>query len=244
MLVMPANSTGWFWHSLARETSTIGHLYSPDAQTGPWPWFPYALDCGAFSCWDMKKNEFNYDKWATVEPKWRALIYWAKTATQQPLWAIAPDIPGNALQTILRWTRYAGYLVANGITPAVAVQDGMTVADVKALLPEPKVICIGGSTEWKWSTVEMWASNFNRVHVLRCNSPTKLDYLKELGVESCDGTGWNRGNKTQTVGLEQWARRNGTNEFTQIPLHTYTCRGKVKKDVQKQLEWQWFETIS
>ena len=44
MIVMPANATGWFWHCLARETGRIGHLYSPGAQRGPWPWFPFALD--------------------------------------------------------------------------------------------------------------------------------------------------------------------------------------------------------
>ena len=46
MIVMPANSSGWFWHSLARETGRLGHLYSPGGQMGPWPWFPYALDKG------------------------------------------------------------------------------------------------------------------------------------------------------------------------------------------------------
>ena len=240
MLVMPANSVGWFWHILARETGCIGHLYSPGAQTGPWPWFPYALDNGAFSCWDMKSNVFNYEKWATVEPHWRELIYWASTATQRPRWAIAPDIPGNSEQTILRWTRYAGYIVARGLTPAVAVQDGMTVFDVRSLIPKAEVICVGGTTEFKWSTVEMWAKEFPRVHVLRCNSPSKLDYLNRLGVESCDGTGWNRGNKEQTSGLEVWARRNARPDIDQTLLHTYTCRGKIKKDVQKQLEWAWF----
>ena len=35
MLVMPANSTGWFWHCLGRETGRIGHLFSPGAQRGP-----------------------------------------------------------------------------------------------------------------------------------------------------------------------------------------------------------------
>ena len=81
----------------------------------------------------------------------------------------------------------------------------MTVEDALALKPD--VICIGGTTEWKWATVEMWVKAFPRVHVLRVNSPTKLDWLESIGVESCDGTGWNRGDKTQTFGLEQWARQ-------------------------------------
>lgn len=97
MIVMPANSTGWFWHSLARETGRIGHLYSPRAQTGPWPWFPYALDNGAFSC-----------------------------------------------------------------------------------------------------------------------------ELESMGVESCDGTGWLRGDKTQTAGVEEWARSRA--QPITSPLWPHTCK--------------------
>ena len=239
MIVMPANATGWFWHILARETGRIGHLFSPGAQCGPWPWFPYALDNGAFSCWDMKTNDFDYDKWAKVEPQWKALVYWSKTATQQPRWAIAPDIPGNAEQTILRWTRYAGYLVSNGIVPAVAVQDGMIAKDVKLLTPQPEVICVGGTTEWKWETVEMWKRHFTRVHVLRVNSPDRLHYLEQLGIESCDGTGWNRGDSRQTSGLEYWARDVGKMKPHNSFIAGFTCRKPRKKDIQKQIEWAW-----
>lgn len=202
MLVMPANSSGWFWHCLARETGRIGHLFSLGAQRGPWPWFPYALDNGAFSCWNQEDNSFDYGKWSDTYPKWRQLVYWAACATQRPLWAIVPNIPGNCDGTIVKWKAHAREVLDSEIPAALAVQDGMTVEMVKTLQPHPVVICVGGSTEWKWSTVEMWAKAFKRVHVLRCNSPDKLDYLESLGVESCDGTGWNRGDKRQKVGLE------------------------------------------
>lgn len=241
MRVMPANSSGWFWHCLARETGRIGHLFSPQDQRGPWPWLPYALDNGAFSCWNMKTNEFDEDKWEKKESHWRELIYWARTATQQPLWAIAPDVIGNATKTIARYSRYAGLIKANGLLPAVAVQDGMSVQDVKRLIPEPVCVCIGGTTEWKWETVEMWKASFERVHVLRCNSPEKLYWLEELGIESCDGTGWNRGDKRQTSGLETWARQpDKIQPMSDIELYHFTCRSKAKKDKQKQLEWAWF----
>lgn len=230
MLVMPSNSTGWFWHCLARETGRVGHLYSPDSQRGPWPWFPYALDNGAFACWDMATNIFDGSKWGEVYPKWQRLLYWAASCPQRPRWAIVPDTPGCAVGTLTKWAAYAQQVIDAEIPPALAVQDGMTVEEVKALYPAPVVICIGGTTEFKWSTVEMWAASFPRVHVLRCNSPEKLHYLESLGVESCDGTGWNRGDRKQTAGLESWAREHATPQLHS--LTPYVSRSKKTKQMR------------
>lgn len=220
MIVMPANSSGWFWHSLARETGKLGHLFSPGGQRGPWPWLPYALDNGAFSCWDRKSNAFDDETWVVTEKAWQRLIVWSQCVALKPLWAIVPDVPGNSERTLERWHQYA-----NGLTHcprALAVQDGMTVADVQALKVKPDVIAVGGTDEWKKSTVEMWARTFPRVHLLRCNSPTWLPELEALGVESCDGTGWARGDRKQTAGLEEWARSRAVP--TTSPLWPFVCR--------------------
>ena len=217
---MPANSTGWFWHCLARETGKLGHLFSPLAQRGPWPWFPYALDNGAFSAWNPQNNSFDETQWN--EHAWRCLMVWAASQTQKPMWAIVPDRPGCAQQTIKKWSQYAGIVREIGIPLALAVQDGMTAEVVKALDPLPDVIAVGGSTNWKWETVEMWAKAFKRVHLLRCNMPDKLEYLEGIGIESCDGTGWCRGNRKQTSGLEAFVRKNASPITS--PLASFVCR--------------------
>ncbi len=220
---MPSNSTGWFWHCLARETGRLGHLFSPGGQRGPWPWFPYALDNGAYSCWDKRTNSFNHAKWSVTEAAWQRLIVWSQIVAAKPMWAIVPDVPGNASATFDRWAEYAPGLTS--APRALAVQDGMTVAMVKCLLPTPVVICIGGSDEFKWGTVKDWARSFPRVHLLRCNSPDRLYELESMGIESCDGTGWNRGNRKQTAGVEEWARsaepRKPPNH---CDLHPFVCR--------------------
>lgn len=227
MLVMPANSTGWFWHCLARETGKIGHLYSPGAQCGPWPWFPFALDNGAFSCWDMQTNRFDDAKWKSeIEPKWLQLLRWAAPG-EQARWAIVPDRPGCSETTLQLWGRHVQTVIDFGIPPAIAVQDGMTVEDVQRLRPAPVVVAVGGTTEWKWATVELWAKAFKRVHLLRCNMPDKLEYLQKLGVESCDGTGWNRGNRVQTQGLENWARKDPSPKI--FAMSPYVSRAKHKE---------------
>jgi hypothetical protein len=220
VIVMPANSSGWFWHALARETGRLGHLYSPGAQRGPWPWFPYALDNGAFSCWEPDTNTFDAEKWEATERAWHRLVVWSQIAAIKPRWAIVPDVPGNAEATLHRWAEYAPALTS--VPRALAVQDGMTVEQVRALSPAPAVVCVGGSTEWKWSTVEMWSKAFERVHLLRCNSPTKLYELEAMGIESCDGTGWNRGDRKQTEGLERWARSKARPRWDE--LTPYVCR--------------------
>jgi hypothetical protein len=98
----------------------------------------------------------------------------------------------------------------------------MTPASVRALKIQPDVIAVGGSTEWKWATVAEWAREFPRVHLLRCNSPTRLYELEAMGVESCDGTGWGRGDRRQTAGLEGWARSRA--KPVDFPLWPHNCR--------------------
>lgn len=226
MIVMPSNSSGWFWHSLARETGRLGHLFSPRGQRGPWPWLPYALDNGAFACWDSSENTFDDDKWVATEQAWRELLFWAECAPIKARWAIVPDVPGNSKATLARWPVYAPAVTTAGISLALAVQDGMTPDDVRQLATQPDVICVGGSTEWKWNTIAMWAEHFPRVHLLRCNAPDKLDYLEALGVESTDGTGWNRGDRKQTAGLETWCRKQA--KPTHEPLWPHVCRARKR----------------
>lgn len=226
---MPSNSSGWFWHCLARETGKLGHLFSPGGQRGPWPWLPYALDNGAFACWEPTSNTFDAAKWAQTEQSWRHLLVWAQCAPMAARWAIVPDIPGNSEATLEQWATYAPDVIAAGIPLALALQDGMTPDDVARLNPKPAVVCVGGSTEWKWKTVAMWCEHFDRVHILRCNASDKLDYLETLGVESTDGTGWNRGDRKQTSGLENWCRKNPTP--TTEPIWPHASRKQCRNQL-------------
>src|SRR4051812_44596219 len=106
MIVMPSNASGGMWHCLARETNRLGHLHSPGSQRGPWPWFPYALDNGAFSCGNPADNSFDADKWRQTEIRWKQLLFWAQCHKQKPLWAIVPDRPGHAEETFRKWSEF------------------------------------------------------------------------------------------------------------------------------------------
>lgn len=200
----------WQLHCIARETGKLGHLHSPRTQIGPWPWFPYAIDNGAFACWDEETNTFNYDRWERQEIEWRNLLLWAELNDQQPEWAVVPDVVGDAKTTLERWVEYAPLVRACGFPLAIAAQDGMAPSDVRALDIQPDVIAIGGSTEFKKETLELWLSEFPRIHILRFNISDRLHELEERGVESIDGTGWFRDVPLKMAALEKWARETAT----------------------------------
>jgi hypothetical protein len=193
MMIFPANNVGTRIGWLAGKTGKVGLLFSPGAQRDPYR-LPFALDNGRFISWANNKP------WS--EATWRKLLWFAECQRQPPLWVLVPDVVLNAKKTREEWDRYAPEL-SQRFTLAYAVQDGSVPEDVPG---EAAVVFVGGSTEWKWQTVRLWAEIFPRVHVGRVNSPSRLPELEAMGVESCDGTGWFRGGgkSKQAIGLERY----------------------------------------
>jgi hypothetical protein len=184
MMVMPANASNATVHFLAgKHPGSVGWLIGPSSvkKTKMRRWMPYALDNDAFQSFS-KGVEWN-------EMAWVEMIEWASRQEFKPEWALVPDVVGDKCGTLERWTKYNSIVSGHGFKTAFAVQDGMIESDVPIGVD---VLFVGGTTEWKWATVEMWAKRFKRVHVGRVNSVNKLYYLKGLGVESVDGTGWFR----------------------------------------------------
>jgi len=200
MIVMPANNTGIRIGWLAgRYPGRIGHLFSPRTgrmQSGPFEFCPYALDNGAFAAGE---------NWS--ESAWFELLDWAKLSGQRPEWAIVPDVVGDRLRTLRKWEIYAPQLSRYGWPLAFAVQDGMTREDVPR---DADVIFVGGTTEWKWLTMADWCRDFPRVHVGRVNSYRRLWQCHEAGAQSCDGTGWTRGDQVQWRGLKAYLEESTT----------------------------------
>ena len=186
MIVMPANNSGIrvgyvasrYEHAPAR----LGHLYSPGGQTGPHAFMPYALDNGAFGCWTRKEPFAEYP--------WRDLLDWAANSGQRPLWALVPDSVGDRDATLRMWDTFAPVVTGYGWPLACAAQDGMEPSDVPA---EASTVFMGGSTEWKWSSLSAWAAAFpGRLHVGRVNGLRQLRLCADVGAASCDGTGFGR----------------------------------------------------
>lgn len=162
-----------------RYTEQIGHLFSPSYWRPPRPGVPYVLDNDAFGAW-RKGTAWNESAWLAMLDK--------AARTFAPLWALVPDVVANREATLANWARYRDVVAQRGWPCAFAVQDGMTLRDVPR---DADVVFVGGTTEWKWSTVAMWCREFPRVHVGRVRT-TKLRLCEWLGAESVDGTGWFR----------------------------------------------------
>jgi hypothetical protein len=190
MIIMTADHISRVLRRLADEhPGRIGHLFSGGK------WFrdhlgPYALDNGRF----------------TAGAEWHPLQVFdlycrAGKMPTPPRFLLVPDVVGDWPATMREWGIWQPVLQQLGWPLAVAVQDGATAADVRTL-PGVKVVFVGGSTRFKWSTFAQWCTQFPRVHIGRVNTPREAWRCWMAGAESIDGTGWMR-TDVQREGLKQ-----------------------------------------
>lgn len=197
-MVMPANSATWLVHYWQGLYGGLGHLYTPERKEVGYPHIPHAIDPGTYS-YACRGQMGDWDP-----DRYMRMLDWAATQPKPPLWVGCPDWPFSWSISRELWHTWRADVAAYGWPVALVVQDGATVEEVRTM--DADVIFVGGSTDWKWATVADWAAAFPRVHIGRCNSPAKLYELYDLGIESCDGTGWFRGKAPQVVGLEEFLR--------------------------------------
>lgn len=197
MRVFPANNTKWIVHYWAGRYGNLGHLYSPTRSESPFPHLPYALDNGA---WIAFKNRETWRPEAFL----RHVDKYAHMR-HRPLWVVAPDVVGNAIETLDNWEAWRERLAGEfELLVALAVQDGMESLDLSAYT-SPDLLFVGGSTwAWKRATIAHWCALSPRVHVGRVNTAAALDLCEAAGVESCDGTGWFKGRAAQLIELGEF----------------------------------------
>lgn len=197
MIVMPSNTrgivTGWL---MGKWEGRVGHLFSPGGYTRSYPFAPFALDNGKFPVW---QKGLKWDGDAYV-----GLLDRVKDSGASPSWVLVPDVVADRDGTLREWDVWCHRLSQYGWPLAFAAQDGMEADDVPS---EAAVVFVGGTTEWKRRTMHGWCSEFDRVHVGRINTSKWLWECHEAGAESCDGTGWMRGDQDQFDGLVDYLTR-------------------------------------
>lgn len=162
--------------------------------------FPYCLDNGAWSDFTAG-TAFDDDAFEALVDKMGAGADFI----------VLPDIVAGgraSLEMSLRWMnrcRSACDLVL------IAVQDGMTPADLRPFLGEHVGIFLGGSTEWKLATMRQWGELSIDVgcwyHVARVNTGRRFRMAHAAGADSIDGSSASRFAKT--LPLLERARRQG-----------------------------------
>lgn len=205
MLIMGQSNRIWHYWS-GKHPGSVGILIGPSygKKVPIDKWMPFALDNDAFTAWRDKKP------W-DVEA-WRKMLSWVRMTRLVPIWAAVPDVVADRKATIDNWKCYASQIIDLGWPTAFCVQDGMTPRDVPS---EASVIFVGGSDGWKYPNLEMWTSNFPRVHCARVNSIQMFEACERLGCESIDGTGWFRDASRWMPRLEAFieGHRNKTPKF-------------------------------
>lgn len=110
---------------------------------------------------------------------------------------VAPDIVAGGLASLALTESWLPRLPGLRL---VAVQDGIMPSDVRPLLGPTVGIFVGGSTEWKLSTMPTWGRLAKEVgcylHVGRVNTKRRIYMCSFVGADSFDGTSVSRYAKT------------------------------------------------
>lgn len=169
------------------------------AQAG-WLW---AADNGCFS------DRWDADKW----------LRWLGGSHPRSgcLFAVCPDVVGDAVLTMHRWYRYSSEIRRLRYPVAYVAQD---LADDDLVAWDADCLFIGGSTEFKMSDIAFRLAIKARrrgmwVHVGRVNSFRRYKAWAPY-ADSCDGTFLAFGPATNFPKLMAWIERHDANPQLEI----------------------------
>ena len=159
---------------------------------------PYALDNGAWTAFQQQRQ---FDE----RLFWRAVEQMGENAD----WIVLPDIVAGGQASLDYSIAWMNRLRGLPTKQLIAVQDGVTLDDVRDFLNPMVGIFVGGTTEWKESTVHEWGLLARRtccyLHVGRVNSARRIRLCAAAGADSIDGTSASR--FSTTIGRLDIARR-------------------------------------
>lgn len=134
------------------------------------------------------------DCFGTRYPGDKAWLAWlVRNAADAPtcLFAVAPDVVGDAAATLARSAPHLPAIRGLGYPAALVAQDGLEHLDIP--WDTFDVLFIGGTTAWKLgaaarSIVADAKTRGKHVHMGRVNSERRYRYAHAIGCDSVDGT--------------------------------------------------------
>lgn len=144
--------------------------------------FPYALDNGAWTDF-QRGRDFDNEKFRRLVDEFGS----------HADWIIAPDIVAGGVRSLRLSMLWLPHLLLRCRLVLIAVQDGMTPADLAAIVMPKRIgIFLGGSTDWKVANMRCWgefcAEHGVYYHVGRVNSVKRIALACFAGADSIDGT--------------------------------------------------------
>lgn len=141
--------------------------------------FRYAIDNGAWTAYQQKRP-FDGDAF-------RKLVESHGAGAD---WIALPDIVGGGMYSLEFSMMWANDLCDFPLL--LPVQDGMDPDDVRELVTPTLGIFVGGTTDWKLATMNLWgelaAEKGAYFHVARVNSRRRIAHAAAAGADSFDGT--------------------------------------------------------
>lgn len=111
-------------------------------------------------------------------------------------WIVLPDIVAGGLSSLELSLRWSNRCLSLCPLVLLAVQDGMTAADISPFVGSSVGVFLGGSTEWKISTMAQWGAFCRHrgiyYHVARVNSVKRMAMAVAAGADSVDGSSASR----------------------------------------------------
>lgn len=142
---------------------------------------PFAYDNGCFRDW-RAGVPFNVTRW-TRDLRW--MLY----RDIVPDFVVVPDIVAGGLAS-LEWSAFWRSTVPAEFAAYLAVQDGMTEADVAPELHRYQGIFVGGSLGWKLTAAPAWVALARRrglrCHIGRVGTAARVHWARTIGATSID----------------------------------------------------------
>lgn len=187
----------------AMRAGTLGYIDTPAQGNRRPEGVKWCADNGAFS------DRFN-------EGKWWAFLNANAYAAADCLFAVAPDVVGDAAATLERSLLWLPKIRALGYPAAFVAQDGAETVGVP--WDEFDCLFIGGTTEWKLGPhareIAVEAKRRGKwLHMGRVNSERRFEYAAAIGCDSADGTYLTYGPDVNLPRLLAWVRGNGQGVF-------------------------------
>jgi hypothetical protein len=111
-------------------------------------------------------------------------------------WAVPPDLVAGGAASLALSLRWLAWVLTRCQRALLAVQDGITEAQVRPYLGADVGVFVGGTTSWKLATMAGWADLARErgawCHVARVNSALRIRKVALAGATSFDGSSASR----------------------------------------------------
>jgi hypothetical protein len=140
-------------------------------------------DSGAYRSW-RSGRPFNVGRWDRD-------MRWMSYRRIVPDFVIVPDIVAGGLES-LAWSAFWRPSIPAEFPAYLAVQDGMTAADVEPHLGMYQGLFVGGTLAWKLETGASWVrcahANGLQCHIGRVGTPERVRWACQAQADSIDSS--------------------------------------------------------